>query len=138
MRRLVLLIFSLAMTGIIPSESSAKGMALGKPIFYINSGMAYTMAPSNLERHWKSGLNLGARVGVPMNPRFTAVGYTNYNSLGFRQGGLIDPRSGQLLVVTGRRVSILTVSLNLKIRASETKTRVAPYFIAGTGFSNIS
>ena len=89
MRRFVLLILSLAITGLVPSESSAKGTTLGKPKFYINSGLAYTMAQSNLKRNWKPGLNFGAGMGVPMNPRITAVGYIDYNSLGFRQGGLI-------------------------------------------------
>jgi len=139
MRKLILIIFRLALVGIPGSESyAAKRLTTRKPVFYINSGMAYTLEPSNLERFWKRGISVGAGVGVPINTRFTAVGYLNYNSLSFNNKGVRDPRTGELMAISGDHASILTISLNLKIKASESETRISPYFITGAGFFNIS
>ena len=138
MKKFTLLILALIVFGNPITGSSAQLTSKRKPTFYVNSGFAYTLAPSLLERFWKRGFTMGGGIGVPIDSRFSAVGYINYNILSFDSKGLIDPRTGGPLLVTGSSISIFTISLNLKTKAIEEEKRIAPYFITGTGLFKIS
>ena len=106
-------------------------------IFYLNSGVTRTFAPDNLERFWKNGPTLGGGIGYPVDDRYTVQAYIEYNRLGFNSDRFIDP-ANQGTTVSGNPTSILTATINLKIKTGKPGAGAAPYFIGGAGLFSIA
>jgi opacity protein-like surface antigen len=135
MKRFIM-IFSIILLAI----SGLKAEPKPKVSFFINSGIAFPQWPKSFNTYWKTALDLGAGINLPVSQYFAFQGGFGYYNFGFNvkkyyeEQGITIP-SGR---VEGGAISIMTITMGIKGSLIPESAKIRPYFTANTGFFKLS
>ena len=152
MKRIVLAtILMIAFFGLV----SAEGL---KPTFYTGAGIGLPKKPDNIvpgydigiSDMYKSAINFGAGIGIPLSPKFELVGRFRYSSFAFDEQGFSDKFTEQAdfllgfgglgtfdIEVTGADVKVIEFLADVKftIPTGGEGGTFHPYLLGGLGMA---
>ncbi|MBN1998435.1 outer membrane beta-barrel protein [candidate division KSB1 bacterium] len=107
---------------------------------YVGTGLSTPRAPSEFQRNYRAGYNLGVGIGTMLSSKLELKGYFTYHDFTLDTQGFISQYDYDeaSTVVEGGKSSVMAALVNIKMLFPTQKTtKVIPYFFVGGGLFRV-
>ncbi len=107
---------------------------------YVGTGISTPRAPSEFQRNFRNGYNLGVGIGKMISPKLELKAYFNYHDFALDTQGFMSQHNmnESSTVVEGGKSGIMTLYAIIKVLyPTEITDKVVPYFFAGAGLFRV-